>query len=79
MAKVDYACTRCGKEHPRSDLVAKVASFRELGVGGRLVRSRTVAWLCENCMVYDPDYNMTRVNGPDAESRRTADATPRRS
>jgi hypothetical protein len=78
MGGVEYKCTRCYKPATKRELAAKTATFRELGVGKPLIRSRTVDWLCVSCMTEDPDYNLDRADGPDARQRR-ANATPRRS
>lgn len=60
----NYICTRCGLKPDPSDskakelLVAKTATFKSLGLHGRTIRSRTIAWLCPNCLDKDIQYNM---------------------
>ena len=62
---IEYVCAECGREVGRPNLLRKKVEFRELGESGRLVKSRTVAWLCRipqedgtlSCVDKDPDYN----------------------
>ena len=53
---IEYSCTACGKEFTKDTLFAKRVMFAILGRNKGVVRSRTVAWLCEPCMNADPDY-----------------------
>lgn len=53
----DYCCTECGEYSNRELLTVKKVSFNEMGVGGRVLRSRVVAWLCPKCVKKDPQYN----------------------
>lgn len=54
-----YACTRCGREEQRDNLTQKKVQFGDMGQGG-VRRSRTVAWLCDECLVNDADYNFPK-------------------
>lgn len=51
---IEYNCTECGEPYDREILSAKKVSFHAIGVKGRMLRSRTVAWLCPRCLVRDP-------------------------
>lgn len=53
----DYRCTVCGLECERDVLVVKKINFAAMGAGGKVVRSRTKAWLCDTCLPKDPDWN----------------------
>ena len=61
----EYKCTRCERELPKVDLVVKRVEFREIGKGGRTIKSRAVAWLCNvpqpdggySCVELDTDWN----------------------
>lgn len=50
-------CTRCGKDCDRDKMMCQKVSFHEMGKGGRLIRTRTVAWLCPSCVSQDPVWN----------------------
>lgn len=58
----EYVCDLCGKRWPRADrdmVAAKVAQFRDIGEGGKVIKSRTVGWLCKQpCMENDPQYQL---------------------
>jgi hypothetical protein len=51
-----YFCSRCDARTSRDDLTVKKASFFEMGVGGKAIRSRVVDHLCPACLVTDPDF-----------------------
>lgn len=59
-----YRCTVCKETKDREDLVAKKINFVKLGVGGRLVRSRTKHWLCPECLEDDPDWDLEDFRAP---------------
>ena len=69
MKNPEYRCTVCRREVGRENLVAKRAQFTKLGVNGKFIRSRTVAWLCTikvgtgqpSCLDADADYNAEKV------------------
>lgn len=63
-AEHKYACSVCGQIVGRSNLVVKRATFMEVGKGGRLIRTRTVAWLCrKQCLEADPDWTQPAYAG----------------
>ena len=55
----EYRCTGadCGKVTLRELLTAKKVNFSPIGPGAKIIRSRTVAWLCDECLEKDVDYN----------------------
>lgn len=59
-----YKCTRCGKipssdaSEAREKLTAKSAVFKTVGAHGRTLRSRTTAWLCNECLLEDPEFQL---------------------
>lgn len=59
----DYRCTICNRETLRDLLVAKKVSFSKLGPGAKLIRSRTVAWVCDECIERDEEYNLPAFQG----------------
>lgn len=62
--ETDYVCSRCHTETDRELLTVKKVSFVEMGVGGRTLQSRVVAWLCPSCVKEDPDWNREPFTGP---------------
>ena len=48
----EYKCSGCGREVGKLNLRSKLVEFKEIGKGGRTVRSRTIGWLC---IVPQPD------------------------
>ena len=52
-----YRCSRCATTYKKNQLIAVRVQFIELGVKGKLIRSRTTEWLCNPCMLNDPIYN----------------------
>ena len=52
--KYDYKCTECGNKPGRENLCVKRVSFNEIGRNGKRLKTRTVAWLCEDCRNIDP-------------------------
>lgn len=78
MPEPAYHCTMCGEPCDKKLLAARSVTFRELGVGGQLIKSATTHWMCPNCMKADPAYSMKREDGPDAQMRRLAGAATRR-
>lgn len=59
----EYACTRCKKKCERDVLVAKKVSFSALGPGGKVIRSRTTDWLCDECLPLDEHWNIQPYSG----------------
>lgn len=65
----DYRCTPCGRVTERELLYVKKVTFSEMGAGGKVVRSRTVDWICDECIEKDPEYNSEPyVNAPGLKS-----------
>lgn len=55
-----YACTVCGKETTRDELSTKKVLFAGIGHGATVFRSRTVDWMCDDCLGQDRDYNQPK-------------------
>jgi hypothetical protein len=69
----EYVCSRCGQPTARDLLTVKKASFLEMGVRGRTLLARVVAWLCPRCVASDEDYNrepytQPRYEGPSLQA-----------
>lgn len=58
-----YPCTACQRRTPRDELTVKRVSFFKFGERGKLLRVRTVAWLCPDCKLSDVDWNRPRGGG----------------
>lgn len=71
--EIDYKCSNCGAkpvgpsgESVKEMLVVKKVLFAEMGVTGRTLKTRVVAWLCADCTKDDPawqqkDYEFQRA------------------
>lgn len=57
MSEPIYACTNCGDQVARDELTSKKVMFSGLGVSATVFRSRTVDWLCDECLGADAQYN----------------------
>lgn len=64
MSKPVYKCTQCGKNCKRERLVVKRVQYTGMGKGARLLRSRTLAWLCPTCLRADPPYQQEAFETP---------------
>lgn len=60
----DYRCTRCGRDETKDRLTALKVSFLRMGIGGRTLKSRVIAWLCPGCLGKDKVYNSPEHSGP---------------
>lgn len=67
---IKYKCSVCGAEKKREPgkhvegLTIKRVQFAQIGYKGRLLRSRTIGWLCDPCRESDEDWNRTRLDTP---------------
>ncbi len=43
---IKYKCSACDRDVGRANLKVKRVQFKEMGMDGPIVQSRTVAWLC---------------------------------
>ena len=50
---VKYSCSICKRERTREDLVVKRVQFKEMGVSGKVIRTRAVGWLCRDACLLD--------------------------
>jgi DNA-directed RNA polymerase subunit RPC12/RpoP len=53
---IDYRCAACGREFDREGLRVKRVQFTAMGVPAKLIRSRVIKWLCDDCMHKDDDF-----------------------
>lgn len=65
---IKYVCTSCGRDVGRGNLKVKRAQFREMGVSGRIDKSRVTGWLCmipngkkPSCLDQDPDWQAAKL------------------
>lgn len=54
----DYRCMSCGRETLRELLTVKKVVFAAMGAGGKIVKSRTLGYLCDECIKNDPEYQL---------------------
>lgn len=54
----EYKCTVCNRETLRELLTAKKVVFSVMGAGGKVLRSRTIGHLCNECIEKDEHYNL---------------------
>lgn len=59
----DYRCSECGRETLRELLIAVKVQFTPLGPGAKVIRSRTIAWKCNECIEDDPYWNLEAFSG----------------
>lgn len=68
---IDYRCGGCGTETEPAELTIKRAVFQNL-TDKKVVRSRTVEWLCGLCLGQDPNWNQPLYTSPGmADTKRT--------
>jgi hypothetical protein len=60
MARHTYKCTNCDTITDRDLLTIKQVRFVEIGVGGKQLKSRNIAWLCPACVARDPVWLLDR-------------------
>lgn len=58
----EYKCTECKQVTLKKLLYAKKVVFSPIGAGTKIIKSRTVAWLCNECIELDPDYQREAFN-----------------
>ncbi len=56
----EYRCGTCQQVTLRELLVAKKVVFTGLGAGAKIIKSRTVGWVCDECVEKDPDFNIEK-------------------
>lgn len=64
-----YACSNCRAVTNREKLTVKKVIFAKIGAGGRIRKSRTLAWLCFDCLKTDADWNIERFDAPGLKAR----------
>ncbi len=69
--QIDYACTECHRVVGKDNLKVKRVQYKEMGVHGRIEKSRVVAWLCmtpqpdgqPSCLDADGAWGTPRLSG----------------
>lgn len=64
----DYRCSVCCQITLKSLLVVKKAVFQPLGSGAKIIKSRTISWLCNECVEKDEDYQREAFDAPGHKS-----------
>lgn len=57
------ACTNCGQITSPELLTIKRVQFAARSQPAKIVKSRTVLWLCEKCLALDPEWNLPAYKG----------------
>ena len=57
-------CTGCDQITSPELMVIKQVNFLERTKRGKIIKSRVVAWLCEDCTEKDADFNLPAYSGP---------------
>lgn len=71
---VDYTCMCCNQLKAREELTTKRAVFYAMGRAGRMVRSRTIGFICSVCLEQDPHWTRrSRVDSPGMKGTRLAE------
>lgn len=63
-AEVDYRCSTCKKKLTRETCYAKKVSYTTMGMSAKILRMRTVGWLCIECIRGEPEYNLPHKARP---------------
>jgi hypothetical protein len=58
-----YRCGWCGNEKPRDDLLRVIVGFQTIKPV-KLVRQRTLGWICGNCRENHPNWNVRPYSSP---------------
>lgn len=68
---IKYRCTGCGAEPGRDKLTIKRAQFATMD--NKTVKTRTVGWLCPDCLESDPEANLpSRATAPGMKGTKLA-------
>jgi len=59
----EYKCSVCLRKTLRELLTAKKIAFTTMGAGAKTLRTRTVGWLCDECIEVDEDYIRPAYSG----------------
>lgn len=59
----EYKCTNCNQITLKELLQAKKVVFSPIGAGTKITKSRTVAWLCNECLELDEDWKREKFKG----------------
>lgn len=53
MPLTERPCSKCGNSFDRDELTVKRIAFYKFGKNGKMIKSRTVGWLCPGCLQSD--------------------------
>lgn len=59
-----YKCTNCGEIIPREQVTVVRVQFMPPGSGAKVIKSRTINWLCPPCRDADPVWNLASHDAP---------------
>lgn len=60
---IKYVCGNCGQTKTKATLTVKRVQFLEMGENGKLLKTRVVEWLCEDCRAEDPAWSQDKLFG----------------
>jgi hypothetical protein len=64
---IAYVCGVCGRAVGRENLVVQRTQFLEMGINGKLLKTRTRGWICRNvennCLDKDAEWKADRYTG----------------
>lgn len=58
----EYRCGVCKQVTLRQLLVVKKVVFTEIGPGAKIIKSRTVGWICNECVENDTDFQLEKYS-----------------
>lgn len=58
-----YKCTGCNQVTLKELLTVKKVVFSPIGAGTKITKSRTIAWLCNECIELDEDWQREAFSG----------------
>jgi len=67
-AYTDYKCGKCKQPFERELLIVKRAVFVPIGRGAKIIKNRTIMWLCPACLKLDDDWNRESHDAPGLKS-----------
>jgi hypothetical protein len=62
--KGPYNCTECGQDPGRENITVITVQFKPIGSGVKVLKSRTIGWLCPGCLLKNPTWNLEYRDAP---------------